>query len=368
MSRLRRLSWPIGAGLLLLAVTVGVLVSQQTKGGALDPRSNAPAGSKALAQLLRNHGVVVDLVTSDEDALARADAATTVLVAAPDRLRPKALASLRESGARVVAVAADEASVSRADLPAEVVGQFPVADRAPACADPAAVRAGVVEAGGVGYRTADPSAVGCYAVEGAATYLALDRGRFTLLGSGDLLTNDRLDQQGNAALALSLLGRSSELVWLLPPAPPVATRGQGQSLRSLLPRQVTAAALALAVAVVLLAAARARRLGRVVPEPLPVVVRSAETVEGTARLYRAARARDSAAEALRAAVRDRLRRALSVPTEHRPEALVDATAARSPRDAREIGALLYGLAPPDDDALVALADALDALDLEVRRP
>jgi hypothetical protein len=137
---------------------------------------------------------------------------------------------------------------------------------------------------------------------------------------------------------------------------------------SLISRQVKVALLALGLAVVVLALVRGRRLGRVVPEALPVVVRSAEAVEGTARLYRRAQARETAAEALRSAVRERLRRSLSVPADHRPEALVDAVAGRTPREAGEVGALLYGLAPSDDAALVALADALDTLDLEVRRP
>ena len=52
---------------------------------------------------------------------------------------------------------------------------------------------------------------------------------------------------------------------------------------------------------VLLALWQARRLGPVVAERLPVVVRAAETVEGRGRLYRARRARDRAAAALRAA-------------------------------------------------------------------
>ena len=55
---------------------------------------------------------------------------------------------------------------------------------------------------------------------------------------------------------------------------------------------------------VLLALWRGRRLGPVVTEPLPVVVRSAEVVEGHGRLYRRAGARERAAELLRAGHRD----------------------------------------------------------------
>src|SRR5690606_41722785 len=55
----------------------------------------------------------------------------------------------------------------------------------------------------------------------------------------------------------------------------------------------------LIVVVVLLAWWQGRRLGPLVTEPLPVVVRASETVEGRGRLYRSRRARDRAAEALR---------------------------------------------------------------------
>lgn len=369
MSALRRYAAPAALGVLLVAVTVGLAFLQRGEGGVLDPRSNSVGGAKALAQLLRQHDTAVRLVTDDEDALAAARPGSTVLVAAPDRLRPKALESLRSSGARLVLVAPDDVALTQAGLPLEVgVVDAEVEPRDPACADPVALRAGAVDAGGFGYRSTDPLATGCYAVAGAATYVSFDGSRVVVLGSGTVLTNHALDREGNAALALLLLGQSEELLWLLPPAPPLSAAEEGASLVSLIPRQVKSAALALGLAVVVLALVRARRLGRVVPEPLPVVVRSAEAVEGTARLYRAAQARDSVAEALRASTRERLRRALSVPSEHRPEALVDAVAARSPQDAGQVGALLYGLAPSDDSALVALADALDALDQEVLRP
>ena len=120
-------------------------------------------------------------------------------------------------------------------------------------------------------------------------------------------------------------------------------------------------ALQLALAVLVLALWRARRLGRVVPEPLPVVVRAAEAVEGRGRLYRAAGARDTAAEALRAGARARLAARLGLPRDAGREGLVLALAARTGRPPQELDALLYGPAPHDDAALVRLADALDGL-------
>jgi hypothetical protein len=74
----------------------------------------------------------------------------------------------------------------------------------------------------------------------------------------------------------------------------------------------------LLVALGVLALWRGRRLGPVVEEPLPVVVRAAETVEGRSRLYRKAGARDVAAEALRRAAVRRLGTALGLPRRAAP--------------------------------------------------
>jgi hypothetical protein len=113
---------------------------------------------------------------------------------------------------------------------------------------------------------------------------------------------------------------------------------------------------------------RGRRLGRIVVEPLPVVVRPTETVEGRARLYRRAGARDRAANALRAATLDRMRIRLSLPRGAPPAVVAEAAARRTGRPVPDVVALLApSTVPPDDAALVALRTALDTLENEVRR-
>jgi len=182
-----------------------------------------------------------------------------------------------------------------------------------------------------------------------------------------VLTNDRLDEQGNASLALGLLGAHNRLVWYLPTPGDLPTSEQ-RSFYDLVPDALWWALLQLIVAVLLLALWRARRLGPVVPEPLPVVVRATETVEGRGRLYRRSGARDKAAAALRSASLRKLLPALGLPRGSNPATVADAVAGRTGRTAVEVSALLYGAAPTDDSALVRLADRLDDLEREVRRP
>jgi hypothetical protein len=210
-------------------------------------------------------------------------------------------------------------------------------------------------------------ATGCYPLGRLASFVEVSRDgrRVTLLGSGSFMTNDRLGDAGNAALALRLLTRHPTLEWVYPRAAPPAGE-EGRSLTSLLPHRLYVLLAELGVAALLVALWRGRRLGPVVVEPLPVVVRAAEAVEGRARLYESAAARGRAADALRAGLRDRLVRALGLAPDAPRETLVAAVTARAARDAAAVDTLLYGPPPADDEALVRLAADLDRLDTEVR--
>ena len=78
------------------------------------------------------------------------------------------------------------------------------------------------------------------------------------------------------------------------------------SIFDLIPENVTWIVWQLWLVVLLVALWKGRRVGPLVAEELPVVVRASETVEGRGRLYRSRRARDRAAEALRTATLQRL--------------------------------------------------------------
>jgi hypothetical protein len=237
--------------------------------------------------------------------------------------------------------------------------------RSPGCAEPAAVAAGHVLIGGARYES--DGGKRCYG-DGADAPMVVGRthggARLVILGTGTMLTNARLDEDGNAALGLNLLGgdgSADELRWLVP-SPGSAATGQSPSI---LPDWVLPAALQLVLAGLLLALWRGRRLGPPVAEPLPVVVRAAEAVEGRSRLYRRAQARDRAAAALRSGALARMVPRLGIDAagggDPPPDAVVSTVAARSGRPDAEVHALLYGPPPSEDAGLVYLADALDSM-------
>ena len=350
---------------LLALVAVGVVAGGLAATGPdaeLDPDSYRPGGARALAELLRDQGVDVRRAGTLDDVRALDGAATTVLVAAPDGLAESELEALADLQASLVVVGPDDAALEALGVQAVTGPPAPVEVRQPACDLPAAQRAGTATVGGVSVEPAATSgAVGCYASAGRPTLLALPGDRTVLLGSGTLLSNDQLDEQGNAALALGLLGAGDRVVFLLPQPGRTVAEGDTPPLSDLVADGLKLGLVQLAVAAAVLALWRARRLGRVVEEPLPVVVRAAEAVEGRSRLYRAAGARDQAAEQLRAGARDRAARRLGLGLDASREAVVAAVAARTDRDPAAVDALLDGAAPGDDAALVRLADELRSL-------
>ncbi|MER6065898.1 DUF4350 domain-containing protein [Streptomyces sp. NPDC001792] len=370
----------LAAALILVAAVAMAAVRSTARHGALDPRSADPHGSRAVAQLLADRGVSTRVVTTLGAARDAAGRDTTLLVAVPDLLTIRQQGWLRKavaaSGGRTLLVAAGSPSVERL---APGVTADPATSSAttlaPGCTLPEARRAGSAETGGIRYTTARLDADRCYPSARLATLLRVPEasggGDTVVLGAPDILYNDRLDKQGNASLALQLLGSRPHLVWYLPSLSDVSATGTGdrKNFLDLLPSGWLWGTLQLFVAAVLAAFWRGRRFGPLVPEKLPVAIRASETAEGRARLYRKADARDRAAAALRSATRTRLAPLVGIPVTqaHTPEALLPALSAHLTGDQQGLHSLLFGPPPGDDAALIALTDRLDALEREVRR-
>ncbi|MEV1084563.1 DUF4350 domain-containing protein [Streptomyces sp. NPDC050211] len=367
--------------LLLVGAIAIAVIQSDARHGRLDPRSADPYGSRAVAELLADRGVSTRVVTTLDEARSAAGPDTTLLVADPDLLTARQQTQLHTatdaSGGRSILVAPGSWSVERL-APGVIADPATSLDStlSPDCNLPAARRAGSADTGGIRYTALQVDADECYPSERLATLVrvpaASEGGDTVVIGAPDILFNDRLDKQGNASLALQLLGSRPHLVWYLPSlsdSTAAGTEGE-RGFFDLLPSGWLWGTLQLFIAAALAALWRARRLGPLVLENLPVAIRASETVEGRARLYRKANARDRAAAALRSTTRTRLAPLVGVPVAqaHAPEALLPALSAHLHGDGQSLHALLFGPPPSDDAALIALADQLDALEREVRRP
>jgi Domain of unknown function (DUF4350) len=358
----------IVAGLAIVSAIALAADQHGSTHGILDPLSYDPDGGRALATLLDDRGVTVTRVTSVEQAMATANSRTTVVVADPDD--QPGLASLRglPGGATLVLVDPGDHSLAAVEPGLLLGGQVDRQTLQPGCTQPDALLAGSIVAGGDAYIQAAGNTAAARTCYSGLLYdqPTAQGGGYIDIGSADALSNNDLGTAGNAALGIGLLSRHPSVLWLVP-GPATAPTGGTTPLNDLLPSRLGWAVEQALIAVALLMVWRARRLGRVVPEPLPVVVRASETVEGLGRLYRAGRSRRRAAAVLRAAAVSRVAPRLGLRRDDDRDAIIVAVSSRTGRPAAAVAGLLYGAEPGDDPALVALADQLDALEAEVRR-
>ncbi|GIH22084.1 putative membrane protein [Acrocarpospora phusangensis] len=358
-------TWRGTVGALLLITLAAVLMVGLTAprpGGYLDAEGTGLGGTHALVELLADQGVRVEQVRTLEEAREIATPDSLVVLARPEYLIDgDVLDRIDDLPGDLLLIEPLDAMLPELAPGASMGSYEPVRSRAPECGLREAVQAGTARMGGSFYQLTGPDAR-CY---GGALIRYRPGGRTTtIVGSGDFMTNGKLAEDGNAALAMNLVGAKPRVTWFAPRIPlgdePPST------LEELLPEQVDWLIWSLIVAVGLLAVAQGRRLGPVVAEKLPVVVRAAETAEGRGRLYRARRARDRAAHALRAACLDRVVPRLGLSPAAEPDAIVAAIAVRVGQDAGQIRSTLYGPAPEDDARLVALARRLDLIERQVR--
>ena len=355
------------AGLIVLAVILARL-SGPVQQGYLDPSAVDPAGSRALASLLDDAGVDVTRTETLRQVISQAPGAT-VLVADPWLVTDRAAQQI---------LAADPSRVVLVDPDPDLAG-FGVPDGIGAtydgvretvtaqCPFRPASSAGEATFDAVRYTLDDAGdAVGCFGSGDYGLVVVPGSPEVVLLATGIPLTNAALADAGNAALGMNLLGGSEELVWWLPSSLDPALSGN-ETAGELLPQWVTLLALQLAVTALLVAYWRGRRLGRVVTEPLPVVVDAAETTLGRGRLLQASRARDTAAAHLREQAITVLSGRLDLPPQADPKAVVAAVAGHTSLPAAQVGAWLFGPPPSTDEELVRMAQGLADLTAEVTR-
>ncbi|MCV7352944.1 DUF4350 domain-containing protein [Mycobacterium parmense] len=365
-----RRSWGLIAltiAALVLVVGVSTYITAPRPGARMDPGSTDPDGAHALVALLRAGGVDVVVANGIEDVERAARPDTLVLVAQSQFLSDELVGRLAEVPGDLLLVE-PTARTRQALLPGIRVSAADTFDSDPNCTLREADRAGPVRFGPSDtFRAAKGRTITrCY---GGVLIRIRDGGRtITAVGSTDFMTNGGLAQAGNAALAMNLAGDRPRLVWYAP------HHVEGESSASasvfdMIPPNATWAFWQLCVVVLLVALWKGRRLGRLVAEELPVVVRASETVEGRGRLYRSRRARDRAAAALRAATLARLLPRLGLAAGASPAAVVGTVARRSSgppgADPGLVSYHLFGPPPASDHELLQLARALDDIERQV---
>ncbi|MGB7820405.1 MAG: DUF4350 domain-containing protein, partial [Ornithinibacter sp.] len=303
----------VGLGFVLVAL---LAVAAQRPTQPLDPEGPGPEGAMATAEVLRSRGVEVDVVRSIGDLEASSPAAgTTVVVSDPTNLGPGATIRLRDAtrGAdRLVVVDGDTGQIEGLGLEVDAFVGGGLLDVVAGCDAGGARDADVIEAVDVRYIPRDDAPSGttsCFPLPGpdsqdgeatgeafgAAMVVVPSTARHSetvLIGFGTGLTNERITDASHAGVAVRALGQSPRLVWYQPGTADLVAPGEPgaepAASEGVWPLWTTPVLVLSGVVVVLLALVRGRRLGRLVHEPLPVVVRAIETTESRGRLYRRA--------------------------------------------------------------------------------
>jgi hypothetical protein len=375
-----RLPALLAAGVLIAGAVIALLQHQPSPVRYLDPAGTGQSGGHALADLATERGqVVVRTPVPDTTAQDKAEAGggALELITNPGQLTTAQLRQAARFDGDILLVDPNTAALRVIAPGVGIAGHEFAAVVQPRCAVQAATLAGGAYVDGAVLATSAPGAQECYPAGDRHWLVRYESGgrTVTVVGSGTPLTNEYLADDGDAALGLNLLDGARRIVWVVPSAAPAAagTQGSGQggqqSFLSLVPWPVYLIAIQLCVAALLAAAWRARRLGPLVAERLPVVVRAAETAEGHGRLYHARRARDRAAEELRAAAAGRLSllSGLGTGAGGGRDAAAEAVAARAGLPASEVATLLHGPPPATDQDLVNLAADLDTLERKIRQ-
>ena len=358
----------IGLGT-MVALLVAVLLSGGPRTAAdHDPDNPGAKGARALARVLEQEGVEVEIVRS-ADALEATtlDPTTTVLVTTPVYLgvstAERLLTAARDS--TVVVAGATPGTVEALGIDAQV-SPVPLKSPQPAkCTD-----TGMGDFDGMDIEVDEAASyttsAGCFEADGGWFLASADKD-LVLLGAPGILENDQVLRADNAAVALRLLGQHPRLVWYIPSLDDLIA-DDGVSLRSLLPPWLVPATWLVGLTMLSVIWWRGRRLGALAVEPLPVSVRSLETTEARGRLYRSASARGHAADVLRQSTRDSIAAHLRLPASD-IGSLVRDVRARIGDSGADVDALIGAEAPAprSDEELIRLATSLAELDTEVGR-
>lgn len=359
-------AWVAIAAVLLLVAGIGAVMqarSQWAQRDALDPDSSGPQGTRALAQILRDHGVEVRVARDREEAarLLAGDADTLVLPDTP-ALSDDGLDDLVDQATDVVLIEPRSRTIGLLIPSAAMAGWAPEGAVDPGCDLGDAERSGPVEPGGL--FTASGGTAACYPVDGGNGLLVAFNGerRSIVIDGTVLFTNEHLAENGNAALGVNLIGRHPLVVWYQPGVGDTDLADTDLTLGELTPPWVSPVIVLLLVAGIAAGVWRGRRFGPLVTERLPVMVRASETTEGRARLYAQSRDAIHAADQLRIGALERLSRMLSLGAGASAPEIADAAAARAGIDRGLARRLLLDDVPATDAELVDLSLRLRELE------
>ncbi len=377
-----RFRWLGGAVLLAaLTVVIAILVPPRSDVEPNSIHNPQPDGARALAQVLQDHGVtVVQTRTLEETAIALGAGDTLVIAAERYYLDAEQSASIARHPGTIMWLGPDSEHLYQVDSALTRGAGGGNTSRRPQCQAPAAVQATTTSSARLrDIELLEPRSDVTVCFPGgtidSGAYVVVERGEHDihLISDASIVTNARIAELGNAALAINAAGQSPRVVWYIGSLLDDSILSKPDDRRAsdyiapVAPEWVSAAGVMMLLVAVIAVLWRGRRMGKLVSEPLPVIVRASEATKGRARLYRRAQSRGHASSAMRAGAASRMARRLGMTSTASPQALVTAIAGATGRGSADIEAVLYGPPPVDNASMIHLVEKLDTIEKEVSR-
>lgn len=339
--------WIIGS-LALLAILAFLSALMRSPLDDIDLSIHNPkgGGAMALAEVLRHRGVMVDDLYSVRE-LESYHPKDTVVITNTNEIDDATLREILHAPTNLL-VLGTLAQGKRFDPYVESVPAGSPTKIMARCDFPGVRAAQAISSSRGSLHPLRPPEVACFPVQdGAFAYVSFIRPegfRLALLSEESLAHNDTITAAGNAALLLNLLNSSPRVGWINGATFQQSPEQNGDT-PPLLPGFFLSSLMYLFVAAFVFTLAQGRRLGRVVPEDLPVVVHGAESVYGRGRLYERSGAAAGAARKAREFTARRLGTALHIPTPTTPTIMVREVSRHTGVSESQVNELLYGEAP-----------------------
>ena len=396
-TRLRSASvWIVAAFVVLITVIALVLLTRDDESEEpLHYDSTERTGTKALVETLRDHDV--DVTTTEDQEQARTAAAqpdTTLLIPTnTGALSPGDIAglqyALRTHGNRLVLVDPGPTITEFTDRITVNDNLSPLADpeatSPPACASPIARSAGAVTTGDVEYAETKKNTDGiaaCFPFTGpgvdeidnaevapgsARGQVVTDSGGsvpLTVLGNPAWVTNEHIDEEGNASLVLSQLSQTQNVVVYHPTFDGSDEQSPPTTI-DFVPDWFLAGVLWLIPCVLVLLLVIGRRFGPLAIEQLPVIVPAVETVHGRAALSSRSHDRDGALHTLRTGALLRIAKRLSLSPDARTPDIIARIAATTGADPGYLHHVFVTASAHTDTELTELVHQLTQIESEI---
>ncbi|MDP9805962.1 hypothetical protein J2S70_000544 [Trueperella bonasi] len=342
-----------------LALAIIIFVRVPSPGNPLSPSSTSSNGTHALAEILRDHGMTVEEISPDQ-ARDLASPDVTFVVDHSAYTEPYMRQELIDSRATIVLLT--NVDYEEWGFDGKLLNLDGARLRAQ-CDDPDAMAAASI--GPISWLfVPDGAESGCFPANGGYVWTPqADTPHLSYLADDSILTNEYLDVDGNAAFALRKLGANPKLYWVVggtdPHQEPKDRRWIG--LPDWFFPLVSALTLSLGWWVIY----RGRRFGKLVAEPLPVVVPASEVTEGRAILYQRGKNHAHAARALRAGTIMRLSRGRGISDDANPDVVVSTLANASGYPPAKVADLLYERPVSGDSDLIEIAAELERFERDI---